>query len=159
VAFSSTVAAKILGDTGNYFCQQAMRLSLRFSDLTQRPKPHTGFWLSDTRQYGFKCEVFIMKAGVPRWYPRTSRAALRGVVVAPCLRTAPYGTKSIKGKRFTIRDRREPKLPRRSHLRTKSCLEQIHGASYLPPRSCEDHPQEPWVLPRSSWGARQRSSR
>src|SRR5215203_3723744 len=26
------------------------------------------------------------------------------------------------------------------YLRTKSCLEQIHGASCLPPRSCWDHP-------------------
>jgi len=41
-----------------------MLLLLRFSDLTQRPKPRTGFWLSDTRQNGFKCEVFIMKCVV-----------------------------------------------------------------------------------------------
>jgi hypothetical protein len=45
---------------------------------------------------------------------RTRRAALRGVVVAPCLRTGRYGAKSIKGERFTIRDRREPKLSRGS---------------------------------------------
>src|SRR5215211_853771 len=32
-----------------------------------------------------------------------------------------------------------------------SCLEQIHEASRLSPRSCWDHPQEPWVLLRS-WG-------
>jgi hypothetical protein len=33
VALKFTVAAKILGHTGNYFCQQAMLLPLRFSDL------------------------------------------------------------------------------------------------------------------------------
>jgi hypothetical protein len=64
VAFSSTVAAKILGHAGNYFCQQAMLLLLRFSDLTQRPKQHTGFWLSGTSQKSFKRGVFIMKCVV-----------------------------------------------------------------------------------------------
>ena len=36
-------------------------------------------------------------------------------------------------------------------LRTKSCLEQIHGASRLPPTPCWDHIQEPLVL-RSARG-------
>ena len=90
-------------------------------------------------------------AGVPRWYPRFRGAALRGVVAAPCLRTGRYGARSIKGKQLRIRDRREPKLPRGSNLRMKSCLEQIHGASRLPPGPCWDHPQEPWVL-RSARG-------
>src|SRR5215211_57467 len=30
-----------------------------------------------------------------------------------------------------------------------SCLDQIHGASRLPPRPCGDHPQESWVLRRA----------
>jgi hypothetical protein len=38
-----------------------MPLLLHFSDLAQRPKPHIGFWLSDTRQYGFKRGVLTMK--------------------------------------------------------------------------------------------------
>ena len=33
----------------------------------------------------------------------------------------------------------------------RSLLEQIHGASRLPPRPCWDHPQQPWVL-RSARG-------
>jgi hypothetical protein len=37
------------------------------------------------------------------------------------------------------------------YLRTKSCLEQIHGASLLPPRPCWVHTQQPWVL-RSARG-------
>src|SRR5215203_3903992 len=97
-------------------------------------------------------------AGVPRWYPGFRGAALRGVVAAPCLRTGRYGARSIKGKQFRIRDRREPKLPRGSNLRMKSCLEQIHGASCLPSRPCWDHTQQPWLL-RSARGARQRFSR
>src|SRR5215213_7734517 len=51
-----------------------------------------------------------------------------------------------RGKRFTIRVRREPKLPPGSYLRTKPCLEQIHAASRLPPSPCWDHPQQSWVL-------------
>jgi hypothetical protein len=48
-AFKSTVAAKILGHTGNYFCQQAMLLPLRFSDLLS-DQSCTPNWLSDTSQ-------------------------------------------------------------------------------------------------------------
>jgi hypothetical protein len=35
------------------------------------------------------------------------------------------------------------------YLRTKPCLQQIYGASYLLPRPCADHPQQPRVLQRS----------
>src|SRR5215216_828894 len=59
-----------------------MLLLLRFSDLTQRPKPRTGFWLSDTRQYGFKCEVFIMKCvvAVYAFIVRSAASSCKGVV-------------------------------------------------------------------------------
>jgi hypothetical protein len=43
VAFKSTVAAKIFGHTGNYFCQQAMLLPLRFSDLLKDQTRTLGF--------------------------------------------------------------------------------------------------------------------
>ena len=43
MAFKSTVAAKILGHTGNYFCQQAMLLPLRFSDLLSDQSRTLGF--------------------------------------------------------------------------------------------------------------------
>src|SRR5215203_1443117 len=75
------------------------------------------------------------RAGVPRWYPRTSRAALRGVWWLLAAGRVVMARRVSRGKRFTIRDRPEPKLPPGSNLRTKSCLEQIHGASYLPPRT------------------------
>src|SRR5215216_2258184 len=60
-----------------------------------------------------------------------------------------------QGEAFTIRDGREPKLPRGSHLRTKACLELIHGALRLPPGSWG-----PGSSPRRGWlvGARQHSS-
>ena len=41
--FKSTVAAKILGHAGNYFCQQAMLLLLRFSDLLSNQSCTLGF--------------------------------------------------------------------------------------------------------------------
>jgi hypothetical protein len=43
VAFKSTVAAKILGHTGNYFCQQAMLLPLRFSEQLSDQSRTLGF--------------------------------------------------------------------------------------------------------------------
>jgi hypothetical protein len=43
VAYKSTVAAKILGDTGNNFCQQVMHLPLRFSDLLSDQSRTLGF--------------------------------------------------------------------------------------------------------------------
>ena len=43
MAFKSTVAAKILGHTGNYSCHQAMLLPLRFSDLLSDQSRTLGF--------------------------------------------------------------------------------------------------------------------
>jgi len=50
--------------------------------------------------------------------------------VAPCLRTGRYGAKSIKGKRFTISNRREPKLPRGS-LPTHEVLPRADPRSFV----------------------------
>jgi hypothetical protein len=75
------------------------------------------------------------------YFYRTRRAALRRVVVAPCLRTGRCGAKDIKGKRFRIRDRREPKLPRGS-LTTPP-----HARSLASSRSTE-----PRVYPRGPVG-------
>jgi hypothetical protein len=38
-------------------------LTAALLEPTQRPKPHTGFWLCNTYQWGFKYEVFITKCG------------------------------------------------------------------------------------------------
>jgi hypothetical protein len=63
VAFRSTVAAKIRGDTGNYFCQQAMRLPLRFSNLLSDQSRTLGFGYP-TLVNIFKHGVFTMKCVV-----------------------------------------------------------------------------------------------
>jgi hypothetical protein len=66
VAFKPTVAAKILGDAGNNFCQQAMHLPLRFSDLLSDQSRTLGFgypslanMVSSARFAQCKCVVAV----------------------------------------------------------------------------------------------------
>src|SRR5215211_8516808 len=86
---------------------------------------------------------------------RTRRAALRRVVVAPCLQTGRYGAKSIKGK--AVHDQRSTRAEAlwrlTPYLRTKSCLEQIPGASCLPRGPVETILRSLGFSPRS-WAAR-----
>jgi hypothetical protein len=64
VAFKPTVAAKILGDTGNYFCQQAMLFPLRFSDLLSDQSCTLGFGYPTLANMVSSAGVFTMKCVV-----------------------------------------------------------------------------------------------
>src|SRR5215204_1764486 len=90
----------------------------------------------------------------PRWRPtlvsqNLSCCASRSVA-APCVLTGRYGAKSIKGKRFTIRNRREPKISPGS-LPTHEALPRAD------PRSLASAPEALWGPCSGALGSPQRS--